>query len=157
MLPAKLSGWLALNGLPTIRVAQAGDAAEIARLCEELGYPARPEDLAARLPFLLGDEKQWVAVAIWREPKVMGWIAAERRFLLESGERVEIVGLVVDPAARREGIGKALVSEAERWAASRGISTVFVRSNIARRESHYFYDRIGYKRTKTQHAYTKVL
>jgi hypothetical protein len=32
-----------------------------------------------------------------------------------------------------------------------------VRSNVARAESHPFYERLGYVRTKTQHAYRKRL
>ena len=32
-----------------------------------------------------------------------------------------------------------------------------VRSNVVRHESHPFYERVGYERTKTQHAYRKRL
>ena len=77
--------------------------------------------------------------------------------MLESGERVEIVGLVVDEIARRKGIGRALVSAVESWAASKGLSAVFVRSNISRGEAHEFYAGVGFARTKTQHAYVKSL
>jgi GNAT superfamily N-acetyltransferase len=161
VIPAACIGDLSiestLNITPPIRLAQEGDVAEIARLCEVLGYPVFPEDMAARVSSLLNSERHWIAVAGGHETALLGWVAAEHRLLLESGERVEIVGLVVDPAARRKGIGNALVSGAEHWASSRGVSTVFVRSNIARTESHDFYDRIGYERTKTQHAYTKIL
>ncbi len=100
---------------------------------------------------------RFVAVAAESGPKLLGWIAAEHRMLLESGERVEIVGLVVDERARRQGIGKALVATAESWATARGIQTVFVRSNVARSASHRFYEDTGYERAKTQHAYSKTL
>jgi hypothetical protein len=30
-----------------------------------------------------------------------------------------------------------------------------VRSNVVRAESHQFYERLGYARVKTQHAYRK--
>ena len=147
----------ALNRQTPIRVAQENDAAEIARLCRELGYSVSSDDILARLAYLLSADEHLIAVAEGEESALLGWIAAEHRHLLESGERVEIVGLVVDSVARRKGLASTLVSKAENWAASRGVSTVFVRSNIARNESHHFYDRIGYKRTKTQHAYTKAL
>ena len=142
---------------PDIRSARPGDAAEIARLCTELGYTASPQDIEARLPSLLATGNHYIAVAAGSDSTLLGWIAAEHRLLLESGERVEIVGLVVGRDARARGIGKALVSTTERWATSRGVSTVLVRSNIARNESHAFYQRIGYTRTKTQHAYVKTL
>ena len=45
----------------------------------------------------------------------------------------------------------------EQFAASRGICQVSVRSNVARLESHSFYDRLGYTRVKTQHSYRKNL
>jgi len=140
-----------------LRDARPGDAAEIARLCAELGYSATPREIEVRLSSLLAADNHCVTVATETESPLLGWIAAEHRLLLEYGERVEIVGLVVDQSARTTGIGKALVSAVERWAASRGVSTVLVRSNVVRDESHAFYPRIGYTRTKTQHSYAKSL
>jgi hypothetical protein len=45
----------------------------------------------------------------------------------------------------------------EQWAANRGLDQMTVRSNVARAESHPFYQRLGYIRAKTQHAYHKAL
>lgn len=87
--------------------------------------------------------------------RLAGWIAAERRLLLEYGERAEIVGLVVGEETRRNGVGRALVSEVERWAAAQGLAVVTVRSNVVRVESHPFYESLGYARGKTQHVYAK--
>ena len=108
-----------------------------------------------RLITLRDSDKHYVAVADGTGTNLLGWIAAEHRLLLESGERVEIVGLVVDRAARRKGIGQALVASVESWAALGGAANVFVRSNVTRDESHSFYASLGYGRTKTQHAYTR--
>ena len=140
-----------------IRCAQAADASEIARLSGELGYPNSPGDIAARLSVLLADADHFIAVAVGDEPRLCGWVAAERRLLLEYGERVELVGLVVGADARRTRLGSALVAQAEDWARSRGAGTIVVRSNTARVESHPFYEALGYVRTKTQHAYSKSL
>jgi GNAT superfamily N-acetyltransferase len=63
----------------------------------------------------------------------------------------------VDACARRSGAGRALVAAIERWAASRGVAQVSVRSNVVRVESHPFYERLGYTRVKTQHSYRKNL
>ncbi len=155
--PRRSSVGQALNNALSIRDAQPGDSEEMARLCADLGYPVSPTEMRDRISSLLRRGDHWIAVAPGQESALLGWIAAEHRLTLESGERVEIVGLVIDPAARRQGLGKALVSRAERWAVSRGVSTVFVRSNTARNESHHFYERLGYQRTKTQHAYAKGL
>jgi hypothetical protein len=43
----------------------------------------------------------------------------------------------------------------EQWAFERRLKHISVRSNVARKESHRFYERVGYARVKTQHAYRK--
>jgi hypothetical protein len=45
----------------------------------------------------------------------------------------------------------------EAWPARRGLKSVSLRSNIVRDEAHTFYERLGYERVKTQHAYRKHL
>jgi GNAT superfamily N-acetyltransferase len=146
-----------MDSSKNIRNAALSDSSEVARLCVELGYPVSPAEIESRLKSILREANRFVAVADGSKPTLLGWVAAEHRLLLESGERVELVGLVVDPSARRKGVGKALVAAAEGWASSMGISTIFVRSNVARDTSHRFYEGIGYERTKTQHAYAKRL
>lgn len=140
-----------------IRPAQIDDSAEIARLSGELGYPRSDEDIRSSLKMLLESSKCLVAVASGHENRLSGWIVVERRTLLESGETAEITGLVVSASARRTGVGKALVSCAEQWAAGQGLPSIRVRSNIRRAESHPFYARLGYVRKKTQHTYEKPL
>jgi len=51
----------------------------------------------------------------------------------------------------------ALWSGFEHWAGERGHVEVSVRSNAARRESHPFYEGLGFARVKTQHAYRKQI
>ena len=141
-----------------IRVATIADAAEIARLSAQLGYPAPVETFAARLRRLLDSRVHAVLVAVSDADRhLAGFIALEQRITLESGERVEIVGLVVDADARRGGAGRSLVAAAERWTGERGLDEVFLRSNVVRPEAHPFYEGLGYTRTKTQHAYRKRL
>ncbi len=65
-----------------IRVAVADDAAEIARLSGELGYPATTGQIAQRLSLLLPRGDQFIAVATDDSPQLRGWIAAERRLLV---------------------------------------------------------------------------
>lgn len=142
--------------MATLRAARADDAAGIARLAGALGYPVDAGTVKARLEALLPQAGQHVVVAAG-EGALLGWVAAERRLTLESGERVEIVGLVVDAAARRSGVGRALVAEAERWAQAQGFAEIVVRSNVVRAESHPFYRGLGYLCRKTQHVYAKPL
>jgi GNAT superfamily N-acetyltransferase len=139
-----------------IRSAFVEDAGVIAQLATELGYPTTTEQARSRLSVLLARESYFVAVAEVSS-RVVGWVAVERRLLLESGERAEIVGLIVSATSRRGGIGGALVQAAEAWARAQGMQALSVRSNVARVEAHPFYEGLGYQRAKTQHAYTKSL
>lgn len=138
---------------PEPRPAARDDAAEIARLSTQLGYPADVATMRERLDVLLEDERQFIHVIAAGE-RLLGWIAAERRVNLESGDSVEIVGLVVDEAAQRRGIGQQLVAAVLDWARAQGQRRVVVRSNVVREQSHPFYERLGFVRSKTQHVYT---
>lgn len=141
---------------PEIRRAQARDAAEMARLAVQLGYPMSAAEMTRRLGALVRNEHHCIVVAADAEV-LLGWMHVEQRFSLEGGERAELMGLVVDSTARRGGLGRALVGAAEDWARSRGLSSLTVRSNVAREPSHPFYEALGYRREKTQHVYRKAL
>lgn len=139
-----------------LRSARLEDAAEIARLSTELGYPVDADAMTPRLRLVLDDPNRHVIVAS-AESGLLGWIGMERRLSLEGGEQAEIVGLVVDARARRAGVGAALAKAAEQWARGLGYRNLVVRSNAARVESHPFYEKHGYVRKKTQHVYSKPL
>jgi GNAT superfamily N-acetyltransferase len=139
------------------RRATPADAARLAALSVELGYPASADALAERLADLLAREDQIVLVAEVPPGEVVGWVHGAEQQLLESGRRCELLGLVVDARVRSRGVGRRLVTAVEQWAAARGLEQMAVRSNVARPESHSFYQRLGYARVKTQHVYRKRL
>jgi GNAT superfamily N-acetyltransferase len=139
----------------TIRPAIVADAVRIAELSGVLGYPITTDAAAARLEYLLARSEHLVLVA--EITSVVGWIHASEQHLLESGLRCEILGLVVAANHRGKGVARQLVMRVERWAAERGLEELSVRSNVIRTESHPFYERLGYIRTKTQHVYRKAI
>ena len=59
------------------------------------------------------------------------------------GPRAWAEDLVVDPASRSAGIGKALLSGAREWARDHGASHLELDSGEAREDAHRFYDREG--------------
>jgi GNAT superfamily N-acetyltransferase len=138
-----------------VRAARLGDAPAIARLSRELGYPAGAAAVRGRLRGILGRDDQRVVVAESRGGSVCGWLQAHSNVAVESGLRVEIVGLVVSAAVRRRGVGRRLVAVAETWAKEISSETVVVRSNAKRLESHAFYPALGYLPSKTQIVYRK--
>ncbi len=146
-----------MTDLVTLRAATLADAARMAELSGTLGYPNEAADLAARLSRLLPRDGELVLVAEVPPGRVVGWAYAVQRESLEAPARCELLGLVVDAGARRRGVGRQLVRAVEEWAAGRGLDRMVVRSNVARPESHPFYEGIGYERVKTQHTYSKPL
>jgi len=142
---------------PTLRPATEADAEAIARLSTELGYPAEDEAIRQRLRAILESGNDKVFVALDSSGAVAGWLQAHASHALESGFRVEIVGLIVSSRTRRTGVGRELVAEAERWAGSLGAQVVVVRSNVQRNESHSFYPALGFTVDKTQVVYRKGL
>jgi GNAT superfamily N-acetyltransferase len=141
---------------PIIRPATIGDADRVAELSGTLGYPVTGETMAERLGRVLQLETHTVLVAEI-SGEIVGWTHGAEQELLELGFRCEILGLVVAEGQRGRGTGRRLVEAVEQWARDRGLEQIFVRSNIIRPESHPFYERIGYERYKTQHAYRKRL
>lgn len=131
------------------------DAAAVAELAAELGYPSETETIRARIARIGNSDLLLVAVTATDHP--VGFIQAHRVCIIEAGFRVEILGLVVSARARRGGIGKRLIAEVERWAKSIGAEAVVVRSNMKRTESHIFYPALGYSQIKTQAVYEKRL
>lgn len=145
------------TGNTRVRSVRSADSVEIGRLARELGYPASPDEMKQRLKNLIEGTKHHVAVLEMSPEHLLGWVHVERRSSLAGGERAELMGLVVDSSARRNGLGKLLVAEAERWASSQGLTELTVRTNTARQSSHPFYLAMGYLRSKTQHVYVKPL
>lgn len=140
-----------------IRPVDERDASRIAGLCRELGYVASDSEIGERLRVLAGVESNITFVAENERGDVVGWIQAQTSWVLESGFRAEITGLVVSGAARREGVGRQLAASVETWARSKGAPAIVVRSNIKRGESHPFYAALGYAETKIQRVYRKSL
>jgi GNAT superfamily N-acetyltransferase len=138
-----------------IRNADVSDAPRVAELSNVLGYPIEASVMRRRLESILPKPGHVVLVAEASTKLVVGWIHAVEHDILEVGSFCEILGLVVAADQRGEGIGRRLLEQVERWALARGLGEVSVRSNITRTESHPFYERLGFVRMKTQHAYRK--
>ena len=139
-----------------VRRAQLADATQIAELSGTLGYPVSAQTMEQRLTRILKLETHSVFVAE-RNGEVVGWSHGVEQEMLELECRCEIWGLVVAENERGRGVGRRLIEAVEKWARDRGLEHVSVRSNVIRPESHPFYERIGYTRYKTQHAYRKCL
>jgi GNAT superfamily N-acetyltransferase len=140
----------------TIRRARLSDAARLAELSTQLGYPATGQEIVQRMKRMRPAAVHAVFVAE-SEQQITGWLHVSVTPLLEVPLRAEVNGLVVDEKRRSAGTGRKLLQVAERWAAERGCKSVSVRSNVIRERAHEFYRRNGYEHYKTQKAFRKLL
>lgn len=140
----------------TIRDAALADAARIAELSTQLGYPSTTEQVLVRLRTLPQDGTHAVYVAE-NNDGVVGWVHVYEHLPVCHDRVAEVAGLVVDASCRASGVGKRLMDAAENWAREKGLDTVVLRSNVIREAAHKFYEKLGYSRIKTQHAFRKVL
>lgn len=141
----------------TIRRAKPGDAARVAELSGQLGYPTPAMEMAKRLKRVLKDRDAACFVAETKERGVVGWVHVSMTPLIEVERRAEVNGLVVDETVRSQGAGWLLLDAGEKWAKKQGCTGMSVRSNVLRERAHGFYLRHGYEHYKTQKAFRKTL
>jgi ribosomal protein S18 acetylase RimI-like enzyme len=140
-----------------VRRARATDAARIAELSGQLGYPTTEKQMRARLRDVIKDKEAACFVAESRDGGLVGWIHVSTTPLLEVERRAEVNGLVVDETARSRGAGALLLAAGEKWARGKRCKSMSVRSNVLRERAHGFYLRNGYEHYKTQKAFRKGL
>jgi GNAT superfamily N-acetyltransferase len=139
-----------------IRRAKDSDAASLAALSGELGYPATAAEMRLRLRRLKPTAENAVFVAE-THGEVIGWLHVSVDHLIEVPLRAEINGLVVGEKQRSSGAGARLLDAAEKWARGKKCVNMSVRSNVVRERAHVFYERNGYEHYKTQKAFRKPL
>ena len=140
-----------------IRAAKLTDAARIAKLSGQLGYPTTTVEMRKRLALVLGDQSAACCVALTVKGKAIGWVHASVIPLLEVERRMEVHGLVVEEQLRNRGAGWQLLEAVEKWALKLNCKSVSIRSNVIRRRAHIFYQKHGYEQYKTQKAFRKAL
>ena len=133
-----------------IRSATPDDASDAARLMVQLAEhtsgridPGVEDRLRAmiKLPqyaiFVAEDEE---------EAQVVGLLSASQRWTLwHTGPCALIEELVVDKAARRQGVGRALIGAALDWARGQGCSEVEVSTDHDNIDAQAFYRQLGFE------------
>jgi len=132
----------------TFRSAAPEDAERIAALFTEEGYPAGASDVAARLERFRDPESAVLVADL--DGEVLGFIALHLLPRFEHDEPIgRILALVVDPSVRERGVGRLLMTEAERVAREAGAAFVEVTSGHHRAEARNLYESLGYDATVT--------
>ena|SRR5690349_8738505 len=138
---------------PTIRGARVEDAAAIAGLLTQLGYPSGPDDVEERLDRLhvVGD-RVLVAEA---DGAVVGLAHLQVTPALERERPSARIGaLVVDEAHRNGGVGRSLMQALEDEARLRGCELLYLTTSEHRDDAHAFYRRVGLEQTGRRYSRT---
>jgi ribosomal protein S18 acetylase RimI-like enzyme len=137
------------------RPAQPADAAAIATLFTDEGYPAGPSDIVARLE-LFGTQRSRVIVAE-HNGAILGFIAVHAIARFEHDDWIlRIIALVVDAGARERGVGRALMGEAERIGVELGAAFVELTAGRHRPEARHLFESLGYDSTVTAYLRKKL-
>ena len=127
----------------SLRSATAEDAQVIAELLGELGYPALPADLPARIESVRNEGGD-VFVAVDISGQVLGLTTLSRHSALHTPRPIAYIdALVTSSKARRRGVGRFLVNEAKKWAEREGCARLTLTSAEHRAAAHEFYPSCG--------------
>ena len=130
-----------------VREAEPGDVAAITDLVGQLGYPSEEAAVAGRLERLAADPGSWVYVAVDSE-RVVGVASVHVMPILErDAPTARITAMVVDEAARRGGVGRALLERLEEVARAEGCGRIYLTTRYEREGAVAFYRRTGYEAT----------
>ena len=128
-----------------VRPAADADSVPIAELLAQLGYPARPSQVAGRLARMLVEPGQSVLVAT-DEGRVVGLATViVRHVVVDDAPVARLAALVVAEGHRGRGVGRALDAAAEQLARADGCSAIEVTSGDHRPAAHSFYRALGFE------------
>ena len=118
------------------------DVLEICNLINsELGYDVSYEDLKNRILQMQENESYVIFTAVDDE-KISGFIGLQIGLAFEiSGKVMRIIALAVAKDSQGQGIGRALIHQAEKYAKENNISTISVNSGLQRAGAHQFYEK----------------
>ena len=115
----------------------------------EPASPAHAEAPARLHATAFPEGERWEAAAMALQlgmPGAFGWIAPEGGMILArvAADEAEILTLAVDPACRRRGLGRLLLTRALQTAGERGAHTMFLEVGEANAPARALYAGIGF-------------
>lgn len=128
----------------TIREAVIEDAAHIAGLLKELGYPSTPAFAQSKIVELSKSDSDTVLVAE-TDGRVIGVAHLHIAELFhEPGRLGRVMAIVVKNDYRGLGVGQKLITLIENTARKAGCTKMELTSGIHRDDAHIFYKNLGY-------------
>lgn len=131
------------DAAPTFRDAVPADADWIAGLLSEEGYPAGGSDIVRRLE-RFAEMDSPVRVAEHGGDR-LGFVAVHLVPRFEHDDCLaRVIALVVDPAVRSRGVGRALLAEVDRIAADARAAFVEVTAGHHRQDARRLFEAAGF-------------
>jgi GNAT superfamily N-acetyltransferase len=129
----------------TVRDATQQDAAAVAELLGQLGYPSDVFRVRARLQQVDQAEDYGAYVGVL-EGEIVGVASLHViRFFEKDGVWCRLTALVVRDDVRGRGVGRCQVERVEEVARARRCGQVEVNSGDQRSDAHAFYEHMGYE------------
>ncbi|AKQ56878.1 GnaT family acetyltransferase [Bordetella hinzii] len=144
-MPAGYTGGFCKERDMRLRAANRADAARIAELLDQLGYPGTDGFLDQRLAQLLDHPDAGIVVAE-RGQNVLGFISYH--FIAQlalPGDFCRITYFCVADNARGQGVGALLEAAVHAAARARGCDRIELHCHERRGAAHAFYERLGYE------------
>ena len=139
-----------------VRQAVITDAKDIYYINKtSLGYDYDLEKQKSKIEAVLNDSTQVIFVAETNN-KVVGYIHLVNYDVIYADNFKNCLGLAVDNDYKRNGIGSALLNQAEIWAKENGAVGIRLCSGVEREKAHQFYQSQGYEVTKLQKNIKKI-
>ena len=127
-----------------IRQLRPDDAGSVARLLEQLGYPAQEGEVRRRIG-AWARENCGAAYGAIVDDRLAGCAAIYVvPFFERTGARARLVALVVDRGYRRLGVGRALVAHCQDFARRHEAAEIEVTSRRTRADADRFYTSLGF-------------
>lgn len=129
---------------PTVRAIRDGDEPGVVALWHAAGVsrPWNPPD--RDIAFARRDAHSTILVADGSGGRIVG-----SAMVGEDGHRGWVYYVAVEPSLQRSGLGRQLMDAAEAWLAARGVWKVQLLVREDNRAVVEFYERLGYKDTRT--------
>ena len=137
--------------ITTVHIAKPEDAAKVAELLHQMGYPVSRSEAAKRIN--LYSKPSYLLLVAKIEEKVVGFIALHVYDVLHlPAPEGRISSLCVDENIRGTGVGNTLLKAAEEFFKDSGCYKIVLNSNLKRPETHQYYLNRGYLFTSKHFA-----
>ncbi len=139
------------------REIKISDYHEMNSLFLQYGYHVPEKKIKENIRAIIDEGREKVFVETDEDDKVIGYIHVGPYKLLYFKPLANILGLLVDEAYRRRGIGRELIKVAKKWALENKFYGIRVISGNEGEKAHAFYKSLGFRFIKSQGNYRMKL